>query len=586
MKWDLSRLYNGFSDPAFEADMLFVKRFTDEIHEKFLHPLPTVKEQLKDLINSFNEMQKKTRRLSAMISLTLAADAENEEALKIQDRTQKLMIGSGKLYSAFSRYVGEIDNLDEILASDETLTEHAFYIREKAKAAGHTIDPALEETVLNLRLTGSGAWGQLRGTLESTLKVKYDENGEEKYLPLPAVRNLAHSPDPVVRKRAYEAELNAYPQIETAMAACLSSMKGEALTLLPLKKYSSLLEQTLETSRMDEETLSAMLSAMRESLPAFRKYLRAKAKKLGHENGLPFYDLFAPLGKETKSYTLDEAKMLLIDVLGRFSGKMADHIRDAFDNRLIDAYPREGKRGGAFCSSVHPIETSYVLTNFDGSLSSVSTLAHELGHAYHNRCLRSLSMLNCSYPMPLAETASIFNETLLMQKMLENANREEKISLLEQEISKACQVIVDILSRYIFETEVIERRKTHSLTARELKEIMLDAQKASYGDGLDENYLHPYMWACKSHYYRADLHFYNFPYAFGLLFGKGIYARYLARGESFVPEYDALLRKTATGNIKEVAESADIDVHSIDFWRDSLSVIKEDIETLSSLLEE
>lgn len=585
MQWDLTRLYKSFNDPAFAADMAAAEKMTGDLAAMFSSPKADDLEQLKSLINAFNALQEVTAKLRSYVSLTLSTEAENEEALAVNDRMQSFFVRIRQQYSAFNRYVGSLENLEEMIKKDELLNEHAFMLRETAAEARHTIDPALEETVLKLRLTGSSAWSQLRGTLESTVMVDYEDNGEKKQLPLAAARNLAYSPDPAVRKRAYEAELAAYPKIEIPMAACLSGMKGEALTMLPLRHYESLLEQTLEQSRMDQETLDAMLTAMRESFPVFRKYLRAKAKALGHQGGLPFYDLFAPMGKATASFTLDQARDTLVEVLGKFSKKMGDHIQQAFDERWIDAYPHAGKRGGAFCSGVHPLGISYVLTNFDGSLSSVSTLAHELGHAYHNRCMDGLSMMNCGYPMPLAETASIFNETLLSSKMLETATEDEQIMLLELELMDACQVIVDIMSRYLFETEVIERRKTHALSPRELKEIMLDAQRKTYGDGLDENILHPYMWACKSHYYRADLHFYNFPYAFGLLFGKGIFARYKERGEAFVEEYDQLLRATASGNVADVAASVGIDVHSVDFWRSSLAVLAEDVEKYCELLE-
>jgi len=585
MQWDLTRLYQSFSDPAFAADLSSAETLTEKLSETLASSSDDHLTKLRTLINMMNQLEALTARLSSLVMLTLAVDTENEEALAVHDKMQSFYVRLKQQYSAFNRYVGSLDCLESLIEQDDLIREHAFVLRETAKKSRHTLDPALEETVLKLRITGSGAWSQLRGMLESTVMVDYEENGETKQLPLAAARNLAYSPDAATRKRAYEAELAAYPKIEIPMAACLSSMKGEALTMLPLRRYDSLLDQTLEQSRMDRETLDAMLTAMRESFPAFRRYLRAKAKALGHECGLPFYDLFAPLGSVSAAYTLDEARDMLAEVLGRFSEKMGRHIRQAFDERWIDAYPRTGKRGGAFCSGVHPLGISYVMTNFDGSLSSVSTLAHELGHAYHNRCMIGNTMLNSDYPMPLAETASIFNETLLSSKLLANASQTEQIMLLEQEISEACQVIVDIMSRYLFETEVIERRKSHSLTARELKEIMLDAQKQTYGDGLDENYLHPYMWACKSHYYRADLHFYNFPYAFGLLFGKGIFARYLEQGDAFVSEYDRLLRATATGSVSEVAASVGIDVHSVDFWRSSLAVISEDINKLCALLE-
>lgn len=275
---------------------------------------------------------------------------------------------------------------------------------------------------------------------------------------------------------------------------------------------------------------------------------------------------------------------MLVRVMGRFSPVMAEFIDRAFEDRWIDVYPREGKQGGAFCSGVHPLKMSYVMTNFDGSYSSVSTLAHELGHAYHDRCMEGVSVLLSDYPMPLAETASIFNETLLMEKMLETADDATKLTLIEQQVGDAAQVVVDILSRYLFESEVVDRRKERSLSPRELCEIMLDAQRQTYGDGLDPDCMHPYMWACKSHYYDTDVHFYNFPYAFGLLFGLGVFARYQRDGEAFLPEYDRLLRSTGSGNVREVAAGVGIDVTDREFWRSSVRVLADKVDQLEKLL--
>jgi len=232
---------------------------------------------------------------------------------------------------------------------------------------------------------------------------------------------------------------------------------------------------------------------------------------------------------------------------------------------------------------MHPLGISYVLANFEGSYGSVSTLAHELGHAYHNECMKDLPILMADYPMPLAETASIFNETLLAQRILESADRDTRIALLEQQLSDAAQVIVDIMSRYLFESEVVARRSDTTLSPRELCQIMLDAQKKTYGDGLDEDCLHPYMWACKSHYYSTDVHFYNFPYAFGQLFAVGVYALYQEKGAAFLPDYEKLLRAAGSGMIRDVAASVGIDVADVNFWRSSLKVFEEKLEELEKL---
>jgi oligoendopeptidase F len=223
------------------------------------------------------------------------------------------------------------------------------------------------------------------------------------------------------------------------------------------------------------------------------------------------------------------------------------------------------------------------MLNYGDTFSDVVTLSHELGHGYHGDCLNNESFLNSDYPMPIAETASTFCETIVKKAAIKTATKAEAFAILESEISDCAQVIVDIYSRFLFESEVFERRKESSLSAAELKDIMIRAQKEAYGDGLDEAYLHPYMWACKPHYYYATHNFYNFPYAFGLLFAKGLYAEYLNRGDEFVKAYDKLLAITGKNKIADVTKLMNIDIHSVDFWRSSLKTIEEDIEKFIEL---
>ncbi|WP_161937271.1 M3 family metallopeptidase, partial [Tepidibacillus decaturensis] len=229
--------------------------------------------------------------------------------------------------------------------------------------------------------------------------------------------------------------------------------------------------------------------------------------------------------------------------------------------------------------NLHVIKQSRILSNFTGSFSDVTTLAHELGHGYHGSCLMDQTFLNSHYPMPIAETASIFCETIVKNAALQEAEPEEAFAILENELSDAGQVVVDIYSRFLFESEVFKRRKEASLSVNELKEIMLNAQKEAYGDGLEPDFLHPYMWVCKPHYYFPERHFYNFPYAFGMLFAKGLYAEYLKRGADFVPEYDKLLSVTGKMNVADITKTMGIDVRSPEFWRNSLKLVEQDIET-------
>ena len=585
MNWDLSKLYSGFDDAQLAAD-------TSAAFEKLsavrgaIAALPGAhpEEALASVLQSMQEIADLQYKIASFTYLTLAADANCEPARAFFDRVMELDIQWRQTHSALSRFLGNAVELDAWIDAHPVLKAHAYWLRELKKAAVHVIDPALEPVVLKMQTTGGSSWEQLRDQLDSNLMIPFEVDGETQSLPLSAIRGLANSASAEVRRRAYEAEIAAYPRIEIPMAACLNGIKGEALTLIQLRNYETVLDSALDVSRMDHETLDALLGAMQDSLPMFRKYFRLKVKLLGYEGGLKFYDLFAPVGECAQHYTLEEARRTLVEVMGRFSGRMAALIDRAFEERWIDAYPREGKQGGAFCYGVHPLRMSYVLTNFEGSYSSLSTLAHELGHAYHDSCLYDASALLCDYPMPLAETASIFNETLLMEKTLEGADDRTKITLLEQQISDSAQIVVDILSRFLFEKEVIERRKDHTLSARELCQIMLDAQRQTYGDGLDPDCMHPYMWACKSHYYSTGIHFYNFPYAFGQLFALGVYAKYLEQGDAFLPEYDRLLAASGSGSVREVAASVGIDVADKNFWMQSLATIRQKIEQFERLV--
>lgn len=586
MKWDLSVLYSGFDDPQIEKDFDAVVALGQK--KKALLDAPAgARETLEQYVRMDEESSLLSGKLGEFASLTMATDATNEAAMLLMDRLMKQSVEESLVNSAFSRYLKNLNDADfaAALAGSEELQKVDYALRYAREAAEHLPAPEIEEWLLNMSLTGAQAFSQLRDKLDATLMVDY--RGEQ--LPLAAVRGMAESPDADVRRDAYEAELKAYPKVEQSMAACLNSIKGEGLTLIKAEKFDSILDSTLFGSGMDRETLEAMWTACREFFPAFRRYLRKKGEMLGHNNGLPFYDLFAPLSigdAPARTYTMEEAREILVREMSKFTPEMGEFIDRAFNDRWIDMFPYEGKGGGAFCAGVPSCEQSRVLTNFTGSMGDVSTLAHELGHAWHNYCMRGLPLMMRNEPMPLAETASIFNETLLAGAMRKNASPEELFTILEAEIQNATQVIVDIYSRYLFETAVIEGRKTHQLSVEELKNLMLDAQEQSYGDGLDPEYRHPYMWACKSHYYIPGFGFYNFPYAFGLLFGKGVFAQYQEKGAEYVPTYNQLLRSCGSGNIAQVAASVGIDVHSVDFWRESLRVIEKDIELFIRLCDE
>ncbi len=567
--WDLTVFYKDFDDPEFKDDLARLPKEIDAFTAAIAAPAEDEVEKLVSLVHQEEALSNLFERLSLMIELTLSVDANNKAANAAMAPLMRAVMGSSLASNAFSRYLASLENLDAIIDADDELKARAFALREAAEDAKHQLPEALEKPVLKMQLSGGEAFSQLRDKLDATLLVDYDG----KQIPLSAVRALAYDGDADTRRRAYEAELASYKKIELPMSFCLNNLKAEGETMAALKGYKGVLDMALAHSRMDEKTLEAMWTAIREALPELREYFKAKGRLLGHENGLPFYDLFAPVGQSTRTYTVEEARALLLDLFGKFCPEMGEMMRTAFDEGWIDMYPREGKSGGAFCSGYYAKNISRVMTNFAGSASDVSTLAHELGHAFNNRMLHHKPIMMTETPMPLAETASTFNETLLISQLLKTATPEEELTLLDSCLTEQTQTMVDIYSRFLFEQKVVAAQADHALDVDELKETMLWAQEQSYGDGLDPEYRHPYMWACKSHYYSTGVHFYNFPYAFGGLFARGLYARYEKEGEAFVPVYCDLLSRFGSDTIANVTASVGIDVTTPDFWREAVESV-------------
>lgn len=588
MRWSLDELYLSFESKEYVDDLGKLDNLVEEINnwaDENLDSSNNPVEKMEKYILFSQKITSLLSKLSAFARLTNSVEAKNETSLQYLDLLNVKSTELTKPKVRFQSFIKEIENLDELIKKSNLLKEHSFFLNQIKKKTKYMLSEKEEVLISKMATTGSTAWASLQNMISSTLLVDIEIDGEKKQLPLPVVRNLAYDKDSNLRKTAYFAELEAYKKIEESSAAALNGIKGEVLTISELRGFDSPLEETLVDSRMDKETLDAMLTAMKEFLPVFHKYYRRKAELLGHENGLPFYDMFAPIGQVNISFTYEEAMEYIIDNFKSFSNRLADYVKNAYEKNWLDVEPRDGKRGGAFCSNLHPIGESRILSNFNGSFSNMTTLAHELGHGYHGFNLKDESILNAGYPMPIAETASIFNETIVINAALKEASEEEAIGILESSISGAGQVIVDIYSRYLFESRLFETRKNHSLSVNELKEIMLDAQKEAYGDGLDHSTLHPYMWANKPHYYYAGRNFYNFPYAFGLLFSKGLYAEYLNRGDEFVEEYDTLLNATGKNNIKDVAKMMDVDVQDPEFFRNSLRLIEKDIDKFIELTE-
>ncbi len=580
-EWDLSPLYTGLESPEFLADFAALEALSAEFNALCADlPAENRGEAIRKVLTLQEKIAEKAHRLYSYAELRSAVNTGDDGAVNATARLQKLLSDSSAAEAAFRTYVGKTEGLDDLIAADPFLGEYAYLLRTMQDDAKYTLDEKVEEALAKMNLSGGSAWENLQAYLTSTVTADY--RGEK--LTLSAVRNLAYDPDPAVRKDAYEAEVACYDKIRDGVCFALNSLKQQVTTECELRKGGSPLEMTLRASRMKKTTLDAMIRAIEEYLPVFWKYLRAKAKLLGYEGGLKWWDLFAPMGKNTATYTVEDAKQYLLDHFRPFAPDMADMMAQAFDEAWIDFYPHAGKVGGAFCANLPMIRQSRVLTNFDGAFGDIVTLAHELGHAYHGMMIEEHRPLNLDYSMPVAETASTFNETVVMNAALDEATDPEvKLGLLESQLQDTTQIMCDIMSRYWFETAVFEKAKQGFAFPDELCEMMKQAQKRGYGDGLDLDTLNPYMWVCKSHYYSAGLSFYNFPYAFGGLFAAGLYAQYRREGEAFLPKYRALLKATTVSSVEDVARMADIDLGDVNFWRSSLEIFKDRVEQFLKL---
>ncbi len=583
LHWDLTNFYQDLKDPLLQADFQALDNETTALQAYFeqeLKPLSgkaaepaDLAERLGRLLDRLNALLLQAGKIRAYLTAIVDTDSFNKEAEQMLSSFSIATLPLNNFSVGLRKWIGSIrGQLPAALALEGTAKAHSFYLLEQAEQSKYMMSEAEEVLANELNLSGGRAWHNLQGVLTSQKTVPFELDGEQKILPMPALINLRSHPNPEVRERAYYTEMSVWEELKEPLAACLNSIKGETNTLARKRGRPDALHASLEASRIDRETLEAMIGAIEDSLPVFRSYFKAKARLLGQDK-LPWWSLFAPLGKTETTFSFDMAADLIVENFHHFTPELAGFARKAFDRRWIDAEQRPGKRGGAYCMGITALRESRILCNFDGSLDQVMTIAHELGHAFHNECefQANKTDLQTRTPMTLAETASIMNETIMFHALRERAgSRDEELALLETKIGGDAQVIVDILSRFYFEREVFERRLKSTLSADEICEVMLQAQHDSYGDGLDPEVLNKFAWTWKPHYYSTGFAFYNYPYAFGLLFGTGLYAIFKERGAAFVPEYKALLANTGSAQAADLAAGFGIDIRSKAFWQTSL----------------
>jgi len=589
-RWDLSGFFPPVADDSFADAMehlgeavaglaaLFDERRIGD--HSTAEPAPSNAAPFDEVMQSYLELRTRLYLMEAYLECLTAADSRDDIAQARLSELQPILANASVLQTRLTAWVGSLD-VDALSQASGLAREHGFFLMQSQLRARHLMSPDQESLAADLVLTGSTAWERMRATLTSQLLVPIEIEEEVRQLPMSAIRNLAESPDRSLRRRAYESELATWHQVRVPLAAAMNGIKGEVHSLARRRGWSSPLEATLLEHAIDRRILEAMMDAVEASFDDFRVYLRAKARRMGLET-LTWYDLYAPIADTTAEWSYPRAADFIREHFRRFSPLLEGTAQRAFDEGWIDAEPRPGKVGGAFCMWMGG-EDSRILTNFLPTHQAMSTLAHELGHAYHNRARAARTIVQRRTPATLTETASIFCQTLIDEAAYQDADDRERLAILEAFLQSACAIVVDIAGRFYFEQKVFERRRQRDLSPDELCDEMRHAQGRSYGDGLDPATYHPYMWAVKPHYYSGTASFYNYPYTFGLLFGLGLYSIFRDRPDRFVSEYEDLLSRTGMANAADLARGFGLDLHAPAFWRASLDMVRERIKRFETL---
>ncbi len=612
--WDMDSIYPGFESDEYkaalkdmdnslsnlEALLETADQFTRENNANF-----DFAAWLEQFFVEYNKASSFLGTLGAFAYGKYATDTTNTDALNNLNTVDEISTRMNQIFIKFgTQIVAHQKYLDDFYARFPKYEEYRYVINEIIEDKKHQMSASEEKLASELNRTGGDAWGRLQETLISNLA---DENGKT----FNELRNDANSADPKLRRESWAKEVSLLTQNKIAFAACLNNLKGQTITLNKKRNYAEAIERSLGRSRLSRETLDALIGAIEDSLPMWRSYFQAKAKLLrkagatvsksagtDEHKGIAFYDLFAPVENPdknaavdanslfNKTWSFEEASEYILKEYNSFSKYMGDFAKKAFDNNWIDAEVRAGKVGGAFDNDFPKGHQSRILSNFTGAFSDIITLAHELGHAYHFSCMKDKDPIFFDYPMTLAETASTFAETIVKQDMLKQAEGFDRIRIMDLDLTDASQVLVDILSRFYFERSVFEERLNGELTSADFCRLMQKAQDMSYGNGLndernsdDTNFTerHDYMWAVKGHYYSTGLDFYNFPYAFGLLFAAGLYVRSLNEGPSFADTYPEILSNTGSMSCEALCAKAGFDITTKDFWKSGIDMYAKEV---------
>ncbi len=583
-QWNLENIFaGGSSSEELQTYISSIETKVVELKSTIEQCDPNNYEQLTQVVEELSILSSRLHESSAYVGCLVAQDVKDKEAVAIRGKLDSIGAKYHSLWTQFDEKLKQVSDEEwKALLQSEGLAQYSYILNERRQNAVEKLSFNQESLINDLAVDGYHAWSNLYDLVVGKMSIPFEEDGEVKELSVGQLDNKLSSQSKEVRERAFEAYQNAWAEQEDFCAEALNHLAGFRLSTYEHRNWESVLKEPLKINRMSQETLDTMWKVITDHKSTFVKYLNRKAEMLNLEK-LGWTDVDAPVGKTESNVSYDEAANFIIDQFKQYNPKMSEFSRQAFEKSWIEAEDRSGKRPGGFCTSFPNAKETRIFMTFSGTPSNVSTLAHELGHAYHQHVMDELPYLNQNYAMNVAETASTYAEMLVSDAAVETAKtEEERLVLLEDKIQRSVAFFMNIHARFLFETRFYEERSKGLVSVDRLKALMEEAQREAYNDALGE--YHPHFWASKLHFYITDVPFYNFPYTFGYLFSAGIYAIAKEQGAAFEEKYIALLQDTGTMSVEELAEKhLGEDLTKPQFWTRAIQLAVEDVEEFLKL---
>jgi len=592
MNWDLASYFpefNGKEMKDFKAALKVDVAVLLEVASALAGLCEDNLDAWEDIFLRQEDLMVRSGHLGSYIGCLTSVDAHNEDYAREQADLSRLGAEFSKLGVELLRALKDVsDEVFEAFILRDALDGAAYAIGRARRDAQYTMDAGREALTADLAVDGINAWGRIYDTISGKLQFEMAyPDGRKETLPMSQRRSLMEHPDRDTRKAAFDGGNEAWQGVEDIAAAALNAIAGTRHTLNRYRGVDHFLDVACFQSAITQKTLDAMFEAIQSEAEVGQRILKLKAKTMDRE-ALAWYDLGAPLDiPEEEELDWDAAKVMVHTAFDRAYPELGNFVQQMYDQNWIEWEPRGGKRPGAYCTGSRLIRESRIFMTYNNTLGSVRTLAHEAGHAFHSYILKSERPYACGYPMTLAESASTFGEMILTEGILEDPDISDaqKALTLDMEVGHGAIYLMDIPVRYAFEKAFYEKRQDGELSVSEFKDLMTETQQQIFGDVLEDGGEDPYFWASKLHFYITGRTFYNYPYTFGFLLSRGLFAQFKQEGPAFLPRYEAFLRLTGSDTAENVAkQSIDQDLEQPDFWVRAIRSLETPLAQLETLL--